>query len=34
LHFYAAHDIIKKVSPETRLAIHRIEASVSRSPCI
>lgn len=26
LHFYAAHDIIKKVSPETRLAIHRIEA--------
>ncbi len=26
LHFYVAHDIIRKVSPETLLAIHRIEA--------
>jgi hypothetical protein len=28
LHFYAAHDIIRKVSPETRLAIYRIEAVI------
>lgn len=34
LHFYVTHDIIKKVSPETRLAIHRIEACIARSPCI
>src|SRR5579885_3770090 len=26
LQFYATHDIIKKVSPEARLASHRIEA--------
>jgi hypothetical protein len=32
LQFYAAHDIIKKVSPETRLAIHRTEAFSMRSP--
>jgi hypothetical protein len=29
LHFYAAHDIIKKVSPETLLAIYRIKEAVS-----
>lgn len=35
LHFYVTHDIIKKVSPETRLAIHRIEAYTVRvPPCI
>jgi len=32
LHFGAAHDIIKKVSPETRLAIYRIEAVCAAFP--